>query len=100
MTSRPCSTLRRVEPYATDTLVYPPLTCSILAVPSDGSNPMQPFYLEEEERTAKLLQYPQTGRTLCNKRGCISVHGNSISCSTLNRSKPYATRPHELKTVA
>src|SRR5258708_36077783 len=89
---RPCSTLRRVEPYATEApgcaeirqkhLQYPQTGRTLcnqainawldakykLAVPSDGSNPMQP---------------PDSS----------SLPGPCRSCSTLRRVEPYATIP-------
>jgi len=56
--------------------------CCVLAVPSDGSNPMQPYQDSSTRSSQQDLQYPQTGRTLCNpkkpseslvRRQCLAV---------------------------
>src|SRR6266851_5104334 len=61
-----CSTLRRVEPHATSQRVLGGGKRDDLAVPSDGSNLMQPASVAHQSRACKPLQYPQTGRTSCN----------------------------------
>src|SRR5260221_3089097 len=61
-----CSTLRRVEPYATGKPLAHDPESEHLAVPSDGSNPMQPAMPNVKLSDTTTLQYPQTGRTLCN----------------------------------
>src|SRR5216683_686918 len=62
----PCITLRRVEPHATYQRVLGGGKRDDLAVPSDGSNLMQPASVAHQSRACKPLQYPQTGRTSCN----------------------------------
>ncbi len=96
---RPCSTLRRVEPQATyhnrlvshrlhllqypqtgrtsgNILLLPDNTAALrLAVPSDGSNLMQPPFGQVPTIKRPHLQYPQTGRTSCNrKRPTANLH--------------------------
>src|SRR5713226_8096079 len=137
----PCSTLIQVEPHATMHLelevptmpdLQYPLTgrtsynCTLLrmlvppfdllAVPSHGSNLMQPHFRGIHEAARASLQYPLTGRTSCNPwsassmyptAGSLAVpsHGSNLmqrivlhhriacylSCSTLSRVEPHAT---------
>src|SRR5258708_14835108 len=110
-----CSSLRRVDPYATGNMRMDVVLEVILAVPSDGSNPMQLNKLVNFEVYQWILQYPQTGRTLCNLLGLPQYHlasrlavpsdgsnpmqrnklrrcaANNKPCNTLRRVQPYAT---------
>src|SRR5258708_30071957 len=71
-----CSTLRRVEPYATCAVFRLYDQLHRLAVPSDGSNPMQHHRCLENTLSGRDLQYPQTGRTLCNIKALRSIPAN------------------------
>src|SRR5258708_11033019 len=65
-----------------------------LAVPSDGSNPMQHTTMVPHNRALTTFQYPQTGRTLSNVKlphTCPPV--KRTSCP-LRRADPYATPSH------
>src|SRR6266849_1061553 len=88
--SRSCSTLRRVEPHATQQEAAWTYRVNRLAVPSDGSNlrqltaqhidhidirpcstlrrvePQATYHNRLVSHRLHLLQYPQTGRTSCN----------------------------------
>src|SRR5258708_25103136 len=63
-----------------------------LAVPSDGSNPMQHTTMVPHNRALTTLQYPQTGRTLCNVKLLDTCPPLKRTCSTLRRVEPYATQ--------
>src|SRR6266446_5330538 len=47
-----------------------PAIAIMLAVPSDGSNLMQPTIARSNPGYNPVLQYPQTGRTSCN---CLEI---------------------------
>src|SRR3989442_409022 len=90
-TAATCSTLRRVEPYATSLTLAEIAAfqrpCSTLR----QVNPYATSMLRRIDNALISLQSPQTGRTLCNGMG---VHDNSFlaaACSTLRRVEPYAT---------
>ena len=61
-----------------------------LAVPSDGSNLMQPGLKDKNGKEVYDLQYPQTGRTSCNFTQ-VGDKCSNLTCSTLRRVEPHAT---------
>src|SRR6266436_551897 len=62
-----------------------------LAVPSDGSNLMQHIATTYRYLDHASLQYPQTGRTSCNRWKAGEAPLEENPCSTLRRVEPHAT---------
>ena len=112
----PCSTLMRVESYASAHHSRGLFAKPELAVPSCGSNPMHPcdppfplpllrplavpscgsnpMHREAKKVTMALiisLQYPHAGRILCISGTFLLCHSFRRSCSTLMRVESYAS---------
>src|SRR5438309_4065808 len=84
-----CSTLSRVEPYATENLRRPSLPTFLLAVPSLGSSPTQQYRSTYVPNGAGPLAVPSLGSCPMNLRRCASAVIKLTPCNTLSRVVPY-----------
>src|SRR5260221_705000 len=86
-----CSTLRRVEPYATGNMRMNVALEVILAAPPERLNPFPPTPLFRQSNVFSHLQYPHPGRTLFHLKCIQNCQPFNKPCSPLRRVEPYAT---------
>src|SRR5258708_1905203 len=85
-----CSTLRRVEPYATTTFPIATTKWTILQYPQTGRT-LCNHHTKAAERSTVHLAVPSDGSTPLQRARSPSTASQGHSCSTLRRVEPYAT---------